>query len=192
MCTITLCENVVDQFCGKLTAGSSRCSSSVLPVAAYNRPIKMITQKRLQKLRRNAQQLKRPKLGSELMKLIEPKYFDTLSLANSIGSGGTIFGLSLIPQGATQSERVGDFAQPLRLILNYSLYVVNSDIVTTVRLIFFRWHIHSAFGPPNIVICWKLQLLQMFFLISIFSTRMILIYYGIGNFRHLESRRLQR
>jgi len=151
MCTITLCENVVDQFGGKLTAGSSRCSSSVLPVAAYNRPIKMITQKRLQKLRRNAQQLKRPKLGSELMKLIEPKYFDTLSLANSIGSGGTIFGLSLIPQGATQSERVGDFAQPLRLILNYSLYVVNSDIVTTVRLIFFRWHIHSAFGPPNIV-----------------------------------------
>jgi len=94
---------------------------------------------------------KRPKLGSELIKLIEPKYFDTLSLANSIGSGGTIFGLSVIPQGVTQSERIGDFAQPLRLILNYSLYVVNSDIVTTVRLIFFRWHIHSAFGAPNIV-----------------------------------------
>jgi len=83
--------------------------------------------------------------------MIEPKYLDTLSLANSIGSGATIFGLSIIPQGDTQSTRVGDFAQPLRLIFNYSLYTVNSDIVTTVRLIFFRWHVHSAFGAPNVV-----------------------------------------
>lgn len=70
---------------------------------------------------------------------VEPKYLDLTSIANSIGAGGTLFLLSAVTQGDTQSSRVGDFIQPLRLLFNYTLYTVNSDIVTTVRMIFFRW-----------------------------------------------------
>jgi len=70
---------------------------------------------------------------------VEPKYLDVLSVASNIGSGSTLFALSLVPSGDQQSQPVGDFIQPLRLMFNFSLYTVNSDIVTTVRLIFFRW-----------------------------------------------------
>jgi len=74
-----------------------------------------------------------------LIKQIEPKYFDFLSLANSVGAGATLFALGGIPQGNTQSERIGDFVRVTKLVLNYSLYIVNSDIVTTIRIILFRW-----------------------------------------------------
>jgi len=74
-----------------------------------------------------------------LISHVEPKYFDITSLANSVGAGGTIFPLSPVPQGAAQSDRVGDFIQPRKWMFNYTLYTVNSDIVTTVRMIFFRW-----------------------------------------------------
>jgi len=78
----------------------------------------------------------------------EVKYFDLLSLANSIGAGATLFPLSIVPQGSAQSTRVGDFIRTRRLVFNYSLYTVNSDIVTTVRLIFFRWHPSTALAFP--------------------------------------------
>jgi hypothetical protein len=79
-----------------------------------------------------------------LRSLVEPKYFDTLSTANSIGSGGTIFPLTGIPQGDSQSSRVGDFINPLSMIFNFTLYTVNSDIVTTIRLIWFKWKPSTA------------------------------------------------
>lgn len=85
-----------------------------------------------------------------MAKHVEPKYLDTLSLANSIGAGATLFPLSLVPQGDSQSTRVGDFIQPLRLLFNYSLYCVNSDIVTTVRLIFFTWTPDTALVIPTV------------------------------------------
>jgi hypothetical protein len=79
-----------------------------------------------------------------LRSLVEPKYFDTLSVANSIGSGGTIFPLCGIPQGDSQSSRVGDFVSPLEMLFNFSLYTVNTDIITTVRLIWFKWRPSTA------------------------------------------------
>jgi hypothetical protein len=90
--------------------------------------------------KRNNKNRKRNKnVINTLVAHTEPKFFDTLSLANSIGAGATLIEISEVPQGDTQSSRVGDFIQPLKLIFNYSLYTVNSDIVTTVRIIFFRW-----------------------------------------------------
>jgi len=79
---------------------------------------------------------------------VEPKYFDLTSLANSVGAGGTLFPLSLVPQGDSQSTRVGDFIQPLRMLFNFTLYTVNSDIVTTIRLVFFRWVPSTALVFP--------------------------------------------
>jgi hypothetical protein len=79
---------------------------------------------------------------------VEMKYFDTLSVANSIGSGATLFQLSTVPQGVAQTQRVGDFIKPLKLIFNFSLYTVNADIITTIRLIFFRWVPSTALVLP--------------------------------------------
>jgi len=83
----------------------------------------------------------------KMLKGAEPKYFDFLSVANSIGAGSTFFGLVGIPQGVAQSQRVGDFIQPLRLLFNFSLYTANTDIITTVRLIFIRWRPSDIVAP---------------------------------------------
>lgn len=88
------------------------------------------------------------KLTRNLVSHVEPKYLDVLSVASNIGSGSSLFALSLVPSGDQQSQRVSDFIQPLRLLFNFSLYTVNSDIVTTVRLIFFRWIPSTALIAP--------------------------------------------
>jgi hypothetical protein len=85
-----------------------------------------------------------------VIKSIEPKYFDFLSLANSIGAGATLFGVGGVPQGSAQSNRIGDFISVRRLYLNYSLYIANADIVTTVRIILFRWIPNSGLLLPTV------------------------------------------
>jgi len=91
---------------------------------------------------------KKQKLSVSLIDKVEVKYFDVLSLANSIGAGSTLFPLCQVPQGATQSERVGDFILPRKLLFNFTLYTVNSDIVTTLRMIFFRWVPSTGLSVP--------------------------------------------
>jgi len=81
----------------------------------------------------------RPGRRGEIIKSVETKYFDVLSLGNAIGSGATTFLVDNIPQGVSQSHRIGDFVSIRKIILNYSIYTVNSDIVTTIRLVLFRW-----------------------------------------------------
>lgn len=96
---------------------------------------------------------KKPKAKGVVQTLIshtEPKYLDNTVLATSVGAGGTIYGLSSVPQGDTQSTRVGDFIQPRALIINWDLYTVNSDIVTTIRLVVFRWVPSNALIAPVI------------------------------------------
>jgi hypothetical protein len=91
-------------------------------------------------MKRGQNTTKQRKSRQERRKVLRDlKYLDTLSIANSVGAGGTLFQLSTIQQGVGQSQRLGDFAQPMKLLFNFSLYTVNSDIVTTIRLIFFRW-----------------------------------------------------
>jgi len=70
---------------------------------------------------------------------VEVKYLDNLILAQSPGAGFNLFRVSAVPQGAAQGQRVGDFIQPLKLILNFSLYAATSDIVNTVRRFLVRW-----------------------------------------------------
>lgn len=99
---------------------------------------------------RDKRRQKDQNLGRALIRRVEPKYLDVLSIANNIGAGGTLFSLSLVPQGDQQLQRVGDFIQPLKLIMNFSMYVVNADIVTTTRMIFFRWLPSTALVVPVI------------------------------------------
>jgi len=82
----------------------------------------------------------------------EPKFFDQISLANSIGAGATIFPFSGVPQGVSQSQRVGDFIHVRALLLNYSLYIVNADIVTSVVIILFRWIPNTISLPPAVAL----------------------------------------
>jgi len=83
---------------------------------------------------------------------IEKKYFDYLSLANSIGAGSTIFPIQQIPQGNGQSQRVGDFVSICKMIFNFTFYCVNSDIVTTTRLILFRWIPNTGSVTPTVAL----------------------------------------
>jgi len=89
-----------------------------------------------------------PTTGKSMVRRAELKYFDVLSLANNIGAGATIFSIDAVPQGVGQSQRIGDFISTKKIILNYSLYCVNSDIVTTIRIILFRWRPSTALVNP--------------------------------------------
>jgi len=89
-----------------------------------------------------------PMTSKSMVRRAELKYFDVLSLANNIGAGATIFSVDPVPVGAGQSQRVGDFISTKRIVLNYSLYCVNSDIVTSIRIILFRWRVSTAISAP--------------------------------------------
>jgi hypothetical protein len=91
------------------------------------------------KNKKKKQSLVNAKFQLQMIRALEPKFLDITSIANSVGAGGTIFNLSPVSQGASQSDRIGDFIHTLKLYFNFTLYCVNSDIVTTIRLIFFRW-----------------------------------------------------
>jgi len=78
------------------------------------------------------------------------KYLDITSLANSIGSGATLQNLGLIPQGDQQNQRVGDFARLRKIFYNYSMYIANADIVTTVETKFYKWIVNTVLATPLI------------------------------------------
>lgn len=103
--------------------------------------------------KRKKQKKKKPQVSragarQSIIKSIELKYFDINSIANSIGAGATLFPIDAIPQGVGQSSRVSDFVSTRKVILNYSLYCVNSDIVTTIRIILFRWLPSTSLAFP--------------------------------------------
>lgn len=78
------------------------------------------------------------------------KYLDITSLANSIGAGATLQNLGLIPQGDQQNQRIADFARLRKLFFNYSMYIANADIVTTVEIKFYKWIPNTALATPLI------------------------------------------
>jgi hypothetical protein len=78
------------------------------------------------------------------------KWLDITSLANSIGSGATLQNLGLIPQGDQQNQRIADFARLRKIFYNYSMYIANADIVTTVETKFYKWIVNTALATPLI------------------------------------------
>jgi len=78
------------------------------------------------------------------------KYFDFTSLAISIGAGANLTDVALIPQGVGQSQRIADTIMLSKIFMNYSLYIANADIVTTVELKYYKWVPSTGLGTPSI------------------------------------------
>jgi len=79
-----------------------------------------------------------------------PKYIDFSTFDQSITGGGTVYALSVIPQGNGQSQRVANTVKLKKLVFNFSIYMANTDIVTTSRLIFFRWMPSNVSTAPTV------------------------------------------
>jgi len=79
-----------------------------------------------------------------------PKYIDFSTFDQAVTGGGTLYALSVIPQGAGQSQRMANTVKFKRLVLNFSLYLANTDIVTTSRLIVFRWIPNNSTTAPGV------------------------------------------
>lgn len=85
-----------------------------------------------------------PSQRSEVQKLIsntflqetEQKYWP-LEMNNSTSYGGSLYGLSDVPQGDTDYQRDGDSLNKESLDLNYQ--IVRGDITQAFRLILFEW-----------------------------------------------------
>jgi hypothetical protein len=78
-------------------------------------------------------------IARSMVQHAELKYLDLTTFDANITGGGTVYVLSNVPQGPTQSQRIGDFIQPVRWRVNVTVYQSNADVVATIRLIWFRW-----------------------------------------------------
>jgi len=81
----------------------------------------------------------RPGRRGKVVRSVETKHSDVHSFCNSSGSGVAIFLVDNIPYGVSQSHDIGDFVSIRKINLNYSIYIVKSDIVTTIIISTFRW-----------------------------------------------------
>lgn len=113
-------------------------------------PYRKTQSKRYPKKRKQRQMTRVQGPYRSMVARAERKYFDTTSVGNSIGAGATLFAFGGIPQGDNVNSRVGDFACRLDGFLNFSLYIANTDIFTTIVLSVFEWSQNSAFNPPTI------------------------------------------
>jgi len=79
----------------------------------------------------------------------EVKVFDTSQSAANIGAGATVSALTAVPQGVTQSERVGDQMEFVDCEFTYQLVQANADIYSDVRVIIFQWFPNTTIsGAP--------------------------------------------
>jgi len=80
---------------------------------------------------------------------IQIKYYDILVAGNMLLTLNNSL-LSAIPQGAGQSQRIGDVIYPTRLDCRYSLSTANSDVFNTIRLVVFAWKQNSSSVTPGV------------------------------------------
>jgi len=83
------------------------------------------------------------------IKNIQEDKFNTLSMANSTDYGGSMYGLTDIPQGDTDLTRDGDECRLTKINLHYS--IVAGDATNTYRVICFRW---KQFTTPTMSDMW--------------------------------------
>jgi len=74
----------------------------------------------------------------------ELKFFDTSQSAVNLAAGASINVLSGIPQGAAQSQRVGDSVLIDHCQYTYAIVQLNADIYSDSRVIIFQWHPNST------------------------------------------------
>lgn len=79
---------------------------------------------------------------------LESKYFDFGFGATGINSTPSIVQMSAVPQGAADSNRVGDTLNLKKLTVR--MQFVGGDIYNTVRVIFFRFKQDTAVAAPTV------------------------------------------
>jgi hypothetical protein len=85
----------------------------------------------------------------ELNSRRQDKFFDTNLSAQNIPSAGTLQGLSLVPQGVGQSQRVADELFAKSLNVTWEIVQLNADIYSNSRLIIFQWFPSTNLGVPT-------------------------------------------
>lgn len=83
----------------------------------------------------------------QIHKLSETKYFDALFSAN-VDSTGTVADMTNIPQGTTDSTRIGDKITLRGSILRLKISV--SDAFNFIRVILFQWYPNTLLSVPTV------------------------------------------
>lgn len=78
----------------------------------------------------------------------QKKYFD-VQVAGSMTATPSYNVLTLIPQGAGQSQRVGDKLRIIRIDINMSVVTANADVYNTIRIVWFRWIPNTSALTPG-------------------------------------------
>lgn len=77
-----------------------------------------------------------------------PKHFDVNISAQNQSSGGNIGSLSLIPQGAAQSDRIADSIIAHSFHMRWTISTQNADVFNNIRVIVFVWKPSTALFTP--------------------------------------------
>jgi len=80
--------------------------------------------------------------------LAQLKYFDT-AYSGGVTTAPTYFSVSLVPQGVSQSQRIGDFIIAERFEVRGNFVQTNSDIISSTRLLLFNWLPNTAVLLPG-------------------------------------------
>jgi len=78
------------------------------------------------------------------------KYSDVNVTASSMTTAGTVTPITVIGQGVTVTQRVGDTAFLERLYINFDINAANSDVFTTARVMIFQWLVNTDLHVPVI------------------------------------------
>lgn len=80
----------------------------------------------------------------------EHKYFDTSFNLQTIPIAGNVDQLSTVPQGNTDTTRVGDKILPTSLEMNFQFVAVPADVTNYIRHIVFRWKPNTVSVTPAV------------------------------------------
>jgi hypothetical protein len=99
-------------------------------------------------------------LSNKLKRRHELKYFDVfLNTQNSTATVGISL-LTTIPQGVTQSQRVGDSVRLVKMEVRFNVTLANSDIYAIMRWFFFRWRVPTSTANPTGALLFSLSTTQ--------------------------------
>jgi hypothetical protein len=78
----------------------------------------------------------------------QTKFVDLAQTQNPSSAGNVLSGFNSINQGVAVSQRTGDTIFMKSLYVNYTVTQLNSDEISSTRVIFFQWIPSSLLGTP--------------------------------------------
>jgi hypothetical protein len=76
------------------------------------------------------------------------KYFDTVVSASPVDYSGSVWALTQVTAGTTDTTRIGDKIIPKKLQIRINC--LQGDVTNDIRIIIFRWKVHTTFASPSI------------------------------------------